>query len=402
MSSKTLVVILAQTRAHELTFDSFKKNVIDELNADLCVCIGVKNDYDYDNPYYKLAKYRFLYNEEDDPTFSKSIPYSYEKTIDKYRNVQHFKMNDGVMYEKYDNVNSLFEKISDPRHSCENINHLGEFTNEDEIDLSLFPANDAFIYHKNNLSGDFSHQLYSINQNDDNITSDNRTITYLKHKHYTEFLQLKSRIFEENDDPEKYTDFTISTYIHVFFLWFLQHNIEENDLLSTYDRIVIVRSDYIYSLPFPKMELLPEENIWIPNGEDNCGICDRSVVLSRSNFNTYVSILENFYIKSNAYYNNIEYRCNWWNFDKWWNMEKILLMHLHENNIYNLVRRYPYIGYAVRAINGTTRWSTGVYSNDLGYFIKYPPEFEQSNWYRREYENSNLSIDDFYKSKIHI
>ena len=28
--SKTLVIILAETRAYELTFDKFKKNVIDE------------------------------------------------------------------------------------------------------------------------------------------------------------------------------------------------------------------------------------------------------------------------------------------------------------------------------------------------------------------------------------
>ena len=47
--SKTLVIILSETRASELTFDSFKKNVIDTLNADLCVCIGVKPDYDYTN-----------------------------------------------------------------------------------------------------------------------------------------------------------------------------------------------------------------------------------------------------------------------------------------------------------------------------------------------------------------
>ena len=45
--SKTIVILLSETRASELTFDSFKKNVIDELNADLCVCIGVKPDYDY-------------------------------------------------------------------------------------------------------------------------------------------------------------------------------------------------------------------------------------------------------------------------------------------------------------------------------------------------------------------
>ena len=54
--TKTVVIVLSETRGHELTFSSFKKNVIDVLNADLCLCIGVKKEYDYDNPYYKLAK----------------------------------------------------------------------------------------------------------------------------------------------------------------------------------------------------------------------------------------------------------------------------------------------------------------------------------------------------------
>ena len=42
--SKTLVIILSQTREHELTFNSFKKNVIDVLKADLCLCIGIKQN----------------------------------------------------------------------------------------------------------------------------------------------------------------------------------------------------------------------------------------------------------------------------------------------------------------------------------------------------------------------
>ena len=61
--SKSLVIIYNQTRAHELTFSNFKKNVIDELGADLCVCIGVSPDYDYTNPFYQLAKYKFTFNE---------------------------------------------------------------------------------------------------------------------------------------------------------------------------------------------------------------------------------------------------------------------------------------------------------------------------------------------------
>ena len=57
------LIVLSETRASELSFDSFKKNVIDELNADLCLCIGIKKDYDYNNPFYKLSKYNFTYDE---------------------------------------------------------------------------------------------------------------------------------------------------------------------------------------------------------------------------------------------------------------------------------------------------------------------------------------------------
>ena len=59
MSSRTLVIILSETRASELTFENFKKNVLEQLNADLCVCIGVKQNYDYTNPFYRTAKYCF-------------------------------------------------------------------------------------------------------------------------------------------------------------------------------------------------------------------------------------------------------------------------------------------------------------------------------------------------------
>ena len=36
---KTLVVILAETRAHELTYKNIKENLIDIVEADLAVCI---------------------------------------------------------------------------------------------------------------------------------------------------------------------------------------------------------------------------------------------------------------------------------------------------------------------------------------------------------------------------
>lgn len=308
--SKTLVIILSETRAHELTFDSFKTNVIDVLCADLCLCIGVKSNYDYDNPFYKLAKFRFLHNEDDDPDFVKSVEYSYSET-----------------------------------QKCE------------------------YEY----FNGDF-----------------------VKRKHYSEFLNLKSHIGSEGDNkcPVKNLNFLTSTYIHVFFLWFLQKNARENDLLQKYDRFVILRSDYVYQLPFPKMRILDDNYVWIPDSEDYGGICDRSVVLSAKHFECYVDILSSFYVKSNRYYEIIER-------EKEWNMEKILKMHLEENQLFAMVRRFPYISYAVRNVNGSTRWSEGSFSKELGYYIKYITEYDKSLKYKHMFQNSIYeSIDDFYDYAI--
>jgi len=308
--SKTLVIILSETRAHELTFDSFKTNVMDVLCADLCLCIGVKSNYDYNNPFYELAKYRFLRHEDDDPDFVKSVEYSYIET--QKREYEYFNGN------------------------------------------------------------------------------------FVKRKHYSEFLNVKSHFGSEDDNkyPEKILNFLTSTYIHVFFLWFLQKNARENNLLQKYDRFVILRSDYVYQLPFPKMQLLNADYLWIPDSEDYGGICDRSVVLSAKHFEYYVDILSSCYAKSNRYYEIIER-------DKEWNMEKILKMHLEENKLFAMVRRFPYISYAVRNVNGSTRWSEGSFSEELGYYIKYNTEYDKSLKYKHMFQNSIYdSIDDFYDYAI--
>ena len=83
-----------------------------------------------------------------------------------------------------------------------------------------------------------------------------------------------------------------------------------------------------------------------------------------------------------------------------WNLEQLIMFHLNQNNVIHLVKEFPYVMYAVRNINGSTRWSAGVFSNYLGYYIKYTSEYEKSSYYKHKFENSRLSIDDFYKNII--
>ena len=293
---KTLVIILSETRAHELTFENFKENVLDVLHADLCVCIGVKPDYDYTNPFYTHSKYHFIYNEPDD-------------------------------------YGDAFE----------------------EAYQSLQPLNQE----KNPI-------------------------------YWREFLTIKDQflggIKGENQHPG-------SAGILIFFRWFLLQKLKEQDLLHQYDRFVITRSDYIYQLPHPKLELLDKKYIWIPDGEQYGGYTDRHVILTQKNIIPYLNILNNMILKSNEYYTKLKV-------DDHWNLEKIIKFNLDEQH--QNVQYFPYIMYAVRNDEGSTRWAQGNYSDELGYYIKYQTEFDKSTEYKKEFEDSKLSIDDFYKMQTKI
>ena len=56
---RVLVCVLASTRAHELTFASFKRQVLDELGADLALALAIDEKYDYSNRYWQHAKFRW-------------------------------------------------------------------------------------------------------------------------------------------------------------------------------------------------------------------------------------------------------------------------------------------------------------------------------------------------------
>ena len=78
----------------------------------------------------------------------------------------------------------------------------------------------------------------------------------------------------------------------------------------------------------------------------------------------------------------------------------LIKYHLRQNNVIHLVRKLPYIMYSVRNINGTTRWSNGIYSNELGYYIKYMSEYNKSLYYKNKFENYTSNISEFYNEEI--
>ena len=350
--SKTLVIILSETRAHELTFDNFNKNVIDELRADLCVCIGVKPDYDYNNPFINLAKYKFVYNEPYD--FGDAFEYAYNvlsQNKPQYELLHLFS----------------FKTLSVPALAG-TITKLADLSVEGDADLWLPTSSATEVLEMRNGVNDLH---------------DNTTPLYWK-----EFLKIKDQFLggikdETNQHPG-------SAGILIFFRWFLLKNLIDNDLINKYDRFIITRSDFIYQLPHPNIEIMNKSNIWIPNCEHYGGFTDRHVVLSQTNIIPYLDIFNNFVLKSNSYFMKMKMKTDW-------NLEKVIKFHLEQNNVLHLVKEFPYIMYSVRNINGSTRWSGGNYSDIHGYYIKYPSEFDISTHYKNEFEKSRLPISYFYK-----
>ena len=376
--SKTIVIVLSETRASELTFDSFKKNIIDELNADLCVCIGVKPDYDYNNPFYNLAKYKFTYNEPHD--FGDAFEYAYN-IISQNK----------PKYECLHNVNALCGKIQNPQHSTENITYYGN--NDDCLtNLNNFTDDEIVIHTEGFPDKSWKNQVYGIkNSNNDNLVSEENVITYKKPLYWREFLKVKDQFLGGIND--RHNQHPGSAGILIFFRWFLLKNLIDNDLINKYDRFIITRSDFIYQLPHPKVEDMNDNCIWIPDCEHYGGYTDRHVVLSKNNIESYLNILNNLVLRSNEYFMKMKHKGGW-------NLEKLIKFHLEQNNVLHLVKEFPYVMYSVRNINGTTRWSIGDYSKELKCYIKYKSEYNKSSYYKNEFEKSGLSIDEFYKKKM--
>lgn len=66
MKQKTLVIVLGQARADKLTWASFKSNLLDELDADLALCIGDSPDNNDQNQYWANAIFRWTVPEYED------------------------------------------------------------------------------------------------------------------------------------------------------------------------------------------------------------------------------------------------------------------------------------------------------------------------------------------------
>lgn len=82
---KTLVIINSETREYQHTFDNFERYVLNELNADLALCVANNHREDPNNPFYKSAKYIWQYQEPDDWGDAFDYASNYEEAQNNWR-----------------------------------------------------------------------------------------------------------------------------------------------------------------------------------------------------------------------------------------------------------------------------------------------------------------------------
>jgi hypothetical protein len=267
-SNRALVVLLCETRAWELTAESFTTNVLDELRADLALCVGDREPL---NPLYEKAKYVWRLAEPD------NWADAYDRTAG----------------------NAAWRMLL-------------------ELDENL-------------LGG----------------------VQDLEHPQIG------------------------SGGIVLYFREFLKESLEQAGVTEAYDWIVVTRSDFLWPLPHPDVSYLSDRHIYIFDGERYGGVADRHFIVPRRFVKRFLRIPTPIFTDSERLKRRIDRRCavQGWSFV---NPERFNALRLKDLGLWRRVRSLPYVPFTVRAPGGSTRWTEGVFDEDLGYYVKYPSERERS------------------------
>tara|TARA_A100001015_G_scaffold278035_1_gene337838 strand:- start:1955 stop:3877 length:1923 start_codon:yes stop_codon:yes gene_type:complete len=279
-NERCLIIILAQTRCHEKTFKNIKYNLIDKLNADLCLCVA-EDKYASPSLFNTIAKYNFTITEPDD--WGVNFDIMYKDIISKY---------------------------------------------PDRTDIP--PWRDLLKIRNQWLGG----------------------------------------IPDEHQHPG-------SAGILIYFRWFLMDLIEKHNFTKLYDRFIITRSDYIYTLPHPSLEYLDKNYIWIPYGEQYDGYTDRHVIISSKDIFSYLNIFETI-ILDKELQEIMKMNQNW-------NLEQIIKLNLLYHGLEERIRPFPYIMYTIKFNKEDTSWQKNTGHLHNGVFVKYIVEFERAVYYLNEY-----------------
>lgn len=165
--------------------------------------------------------------------------------------------------------------------------------------------------------------------------------------------------------------------------------IQELNLDKEYDRFIITRSDYLYNEFHPPIDLLSPEYVWIPEGEDWRGYCDRHWVLSKQHLKSCLNLLEPIFCQTDILFNLMKHKSDW-------NSESYIKLIFDMNNIE--VKRFPRTQFLIRASTQSRTWTKGIYDENLQVTIAYPTEYESVKFNFKRFKSLKKWHDYFKKN----
>ena len=133
-----------------------------------------------------------------------------------------------------------------------------------------------------------------------------------------------------------------SATINLILRWELkQRLLADRALLDGYERFMITRSDQFFYCP-PALGLLSGSLLWVPEGEDYGGLCDRLLLCSRVHVLEALSIIDGFVVTPSHYPAHL-------------NPERFFRLRLEHMQLWPLVRRFRRVMLTVTARGDATR-----------------------------------------------
>jgi hypothetical protein len=147
------------------------------------------------------------------------------------------------------------------------------------------------------------------------------------------------------------------------FRHFLKNNYI--DILKSYNRIILTRSDQFYTQPHI---ILPNDNIWAVEGEDYNGITDRHHIFPSKYLEEMLGVID--YMNTETGYKQISEKNHP-------NPELVLSLSLEYFKVNELIKRFNRFQFTVATKDDQTRWSRGIlpvpHHDNL--YIKYESEY---------------------------
>ena len=155
------------------------------------------------------------------------------------------------------------------------------------------------------------------------------------------------------------------------FRFYLSQKLVENNLLSIYNRFVVTRSDHYY-LCTHDLSQLSNDYLWVPQGSDHYGICDRHFIASNKTILSALDILPPLVRNPEAYKEQVQTYP--------YNTERFLLLRWEQEKLRPLIQRFNRTLFLVASSKDNTRWKPkGKYIKHLDVYLKYSQEYRLSS-----------------------